>query len=139
LGFILAVFTAGNVSADTVWLDELNLSLAAQGWGDPHKNQSVEGHPLTIGGKSFSRGFGTHAVGELRVKLDGGAQSFSARVGVDDEVNGNVASSVEFIVRGDGRVLWRSGVMRAGAPAKDCTVDVTGVKMLVLEVSDADD
>jgi len=134
-----AVLATEMASAETVWLDELNLSVATQGWGDPHNNQSVEGHPLTIGGKTFARGFGTHAVGELRVKLDGGAQSFSASVGVDDEVNGNAASSAEFIVRGDGQVLWQSGVMRAGNPARDFKVDLTGVKSLVLEVSDADD
>jgi alpha-galactosidase len=139
LGFSLAMFTTRIVSAETVWLDDLNLAAATQDWGDPHKNQSVEGHTLTIGGKQFARGFGTHANGELRVNLDGGAQKFSASVGVDDEVNGNVASSVEFIVRGDGKVLWKSGVMKAGDAARDCEVDLAGVKSLVLEVSDADD
>ena len=124
LGFSLAVFATGIVSAETVWLDDLNLDVASQGWGDPHKNQSVDGHTLTIGGKQFARGFGTHAEGELRVNLAGGSQKFSASVGVDDEVNGNVASSLEFIVRGDGKVLWKSGVMRAGDAARDCEVDV---------------
>ncbi len=87
LGFSLAVFTTGIASAETVWLDDLNLAVATQGWGDPHKNQSVEGNPLTIGGKKFDRGFGTHAESMLHIKLDGGATKFSASVGVDDEVN----------------------------------------------------
>ncbi len=139
LGCFLAVFTTGVVSAETVWLDELNLKAAGQGWGDPQKNKAVGGGHLTIGGKSFARGFGTHSVGELHINLDGCAQSFSASVGVDDEVNGNIAASVEFIVRGDGKVLWQSGVMKAGNAPKDFTVDLTGVKSLVLEVSDADD
>ena len=139
LSFSLAVFTTGIVSAETVWLDDLNLEVATQGWGDPHKNQSVEGHTLTIGGKTFARGFGTHAEGELRVNLAGGAQKFSASVGVDDEVNSNAASSVEFIVRGDGKVLWKSGVMKAGDAARNCEVDLAGVKSLVLEASDAGD
>src|SRR5271170_5288187 len=103
-----ALFTGGFVSADTVWLDDMNLASATQGWGQPHKNKSVEGHTLTIGGKEFSRGFGTHAESTLRVNLNGGAQKFSASVGVDDEVNKNPTSSVEFIVRGDGKVLWQS-------------------------------
>jgi alpha-galactosidase len=46
---------------------------------------------------------------------------------------------LEFIVSGDGKVLWKSGVMRAGDAARDCEVDVAGVKSLVLEVSDAGD
>src|SRR5690348_16815497 len=106
LGVCLAAFTTKIVSAETVWLDDLNLQEATQGWGDPHKNQSVDGHALTIGGKTFERGFGTHAEGILRVKLDGDAQSFSASVGVDDEVNKNPAASVEFEVIGDGKTLW---------------------------------
>jgi len=137
--FALTLFTAGTLSAESVWLDELNLTPATQGWGDPHKNQSVEGHPLTIGGKQFARGFGTHAEGELRVNLAGGSQKFSASVGVDDEVNKNPASSVEFFVVGDGKELWSSGIMHAGDAAKACSADLSGVKMLLLKVGDAGD
>ena len=139
LGCLLAVFTTGVVSAETVWLDELNLKAAEQGWGDPQKNKSVGGGHLTIGGRQFARGFGTHSVSELHINLAGGAQSFSASVGVDDDVNGNAASSVVFTVRGDGKVLWQSDVMRAGGAARDFTVDLTGVKSLELQVGDADD
>lgn len=136
LGFSLLALTT--VSAETVWLDDLNLAAATQGWGDPHKNQSVEGHALSIGGQKFARGFGTHAQSILHVNLDGAARSFSARVGVDDEVDTNPAS-VEFFVIGDGKELWKSGVLRAGESAKDCAVDLSGVKSLVLKVSGADD
>jgi alpha-galactosidase len=139
LGFSVAIFTGEIAAAETVWLDDLNLAGATQGWGEPHKNKSVEGHPLSIAGKTFAHGFGTHAEGLLHIKLDGGAQAFSASVGVDDEVNKNPASSVEFIVRGDGRTLWKSGVMRAGDAAKNCDVNLDGVKSLTLEVADAGD
>jgi alpha-galactosidase len=139
LGLLLAALTTGIATAETVWLDDLNLNAATLGWGEPHKNQSVEGHALSIGGKKFERGFGTHAESVLRVNLGGDATTFSASVGVDDEVKGNPASSVEFIVRGDGKVLWQSGVMGAGNEAQTCEVDLTGVKSLVLEVSDAGD
>jgi alpha-galactosidase len=139
LFFSLAIFTAKIASAETVWLDDLNLASATQGWGEPQKNKSVGGSTLTIGGKKFTRGFGTHSESTLRLNLNGGAQEFSASVGVDDDVNKNPASSVEFIVLGDGKALWRSGVMHAGDPAKDCKATLAGVKSLVLEVSDAGD
>jgi len=139
LGLSLAALTTPRASAETIWLDDLNLATASQGWGEPHKNKSVEGHTLTIGGKVFERGFGTHADSTLRVNLAGGAQTFSASVGVDDEVNHNKAASVEFLVIGDGKTLWRSGVMRADNAAKLCEVDLTGVNSLVLEVTDAED
>jgi alpha-galactosidase len=135
MGMLLLM--AHRVSAETVWLDDLNLALATQGWGQPHKKQSVEGHAVTIGGKTFARGFGTHAESILSVNLDGAASKFSALVGVDDEVNRNPAASVEFIVIGDGKPLWQSGVMRAGAAAKECEVVLAGVKSLVLEVENS--
>jgi alpha-galactosidase len=135
----LTLLTAKIATAETVWLDDLNLSVASQDWGDPHKDQSVGGHTLTIDGRQFSRGFGTHAESTLYVKLDGHAQTFSASVGVDDEVDKNPAASIEFYVIGDGKTLWQSGVMHAGDPAKGCNVDVAGVKTLLLKVGDAND
>ena len=139
LGCALALFAAKNISAETVWLDQLDLRSAMQGYGEPHKNRSVEGNPLTIGGKVFKRGFGTHAESILHINLGGGAQKFTASVGVDDDVMGNAASSVEFFVIGDGKTLWHSGVLRAGNAPKDCAVDLSGVKELVLKVGDAGD
>lgn len=136
LGLSILTLSLSAVSADTIWLDELKLSSATQGWGEPHRNKSVEGNPLRIGGQKFDRGFGTHAESFLKINLAGGAQKFTASVGVDDEVNGNAASSVEFFVIGDGKTLWSSGVMRAGEAAKACDVDLTDVKALTLKVGD---
>src|SRR5882762_3772854 len=55
--FILAL--AGmKLNAATVWLDDLDVTPTVQGWGDPHKNQSIDGHGLSIGGQSFKHGLG---------------------------------------------------------------------------------
>jgi alpha-galactosidase len=137
LGLSLIALTTA--SAETVWLDSLDVRSATQGWGEPHRNKSVEGHPLSIGGKTFERGFGTHAESILHIAVNGGAKAFSASVGVDDDVNHSPASSLEFIVIGDGKELWKSGVMHADNAAKECAVDLSGVKMLTLKVSDAGD
>ena len=94
---------------------------------------------MSIGGQTYDRGLGTHAESSLLVELNGGAKSFSSKVGVDDEVNGNPVSSIEFIVMGDGKELWNSGVMHAGDKAKDCAVNLTGVKILQLKVGEAAD
>ncbi len=85
LGLTLAV----RAGAATVWLDDLDVSRTAQDWGQPHKNQSVDGHGISLGGTTFAHGFGTHAVSVLYVQLDGAAKSFSATVGLDDEVKTN--------------------------------------------------
>ena len=118
-----------------VWLDELELRAASQGWGAPMKNKSLDGKTLSIGDQKFERGFGTHAESYLRIQLNGEAQKFSSWVGVDDEVKGQPAS-VEFIVIGDDKELWKSGLMRVGDAAKECSVDLTGVKVLELLVTD---
>ena len=125
----------------TVWLDELDLTLADQATGVTRANQSMWRTPLVIATDTFARGVGTHAFGMMRVALDGRARSFDARVGVDDSAPaGELAqASVEFVVVGDGRVLWRSGVMRGGDEARQLKVSLRGVKSLILRTDHAGD
>jgi alpha-galactosidase len=133
-----ALLMAGNLSAATVWLDDLNLKPTIQDWGDPHKNMSVDAHVLSIGGVHYAHGMGTHARSTLFINLAGGAKTFSASVGVDDEVSPNVGS-VDFQVIGDGNTLWDSGAMRVGDRAKQFKVNLKGVKILELSVMPAKD
>lgn len=119
----------------TVWLDRLDLTAATQGYGVPGKNKSVDGKPLTIAGKTFERGFGTHAESSLFIQLNGKATHFTASVGIDDEVKGHQPAA-EFVLYGDGKAIWQSGVMHLGDEAKLCSVDLTGVKKLELFVND---
>lgn len=124
-------------AAETVWLDSLDLSSMQQGWGTPHANLSVGGHPLTIAGKKFERGVGTHANGLYRLLLKGGTERFIASVGVDDAGGG--AGSVGFAVIADGKRVFTSGTMKSGQPAKAVDVDLRGVRKLVLSVWDGGD
>lgn len=134
---IIALKLAGtdSLSAQTVWLDELDLSAATLGYGVPAKNKSLDGKTLTIAGKTFERGFGTHSVSSLLILLEGKATAFSAKVGIDDEVTGHDAAA-EFEIYGDGRKLWSSGRMKVGDTARTCSVDLTGIKKLELVVAD---
>ena len=125
-------------AAETVSLDALDLSKVQQGWGQAQTNKSVDGHPLTIGGKKFEHGLGTHAVSTLYVDLKGGAQRFTASVGIDDEVGKSPVSSVVFHVLGDGRELWKSDVMKAGHAPKKVDVNLKGVKILLLMVNNVE-
>lgn len=132
---ILLNLVGNNLSAQTVWLDQLDLSAATQGYGVPGKNKSVAEKTMTINGKTFSRGFGTHAESSLFILLNGHATSFTAFVGIDDEVDGH-QPAVEFIVNGDGKQLWSSGIMRLKDAARFCSVSLAGVKKLELVVTD---
>ncbi|WP_293788404.1 NPCBM/NEW2 domain-containing protein [uncultured Pedobacter sp.] len=136
LSLVVLSFSAiAQSSAQIVWLDDLDLSSATQGYGTPGKNKTVDGKTMTIAGKTFERGFGTHATSQLTIILDGKAKSFSTMVGIDDEVKGQKPAA-EFIVTGDGKRLWSSGVMQLGEEAKSCKVNLDGIKRLKLMVTD---
>ncbi len=120
-----------------VWLSDLDISKTQQGWGSPQKDKSVDGNPLRIDGETFDRGLGTHADSALYIDLAGGSTRFTARVGLDDEAG--QFGSVEFRILADGEEIYKSGILRAGQPAREVDVDVTGVNQLVLLVSGGND
>jgi len=134
---ILLVGLSFAPAAETVWLDTLDLSQITQGWGTAQTNRSVREEPLSIGGRKFERGVGTHATSAARIELGRGSERFVAFVGVDDNANG--AASITFKVFADGRTLWQSGVMKPSDPAKPVDIDLRGVKTLLLQVGDAGD
>jgi alpha-galactosidase len=126
------------VSADTVWLESLGTQKVQQGYGRPRASRSVDGNPISVGGKVYEHGLGTHAQSSLFVELGGAGERFTADVGVDDEEkNANVAS-VQFVVIGDKKKLWDSGVLHARG-MKKADVDIRGVKTLVLLVNSGGD
>ncbi len=125
-------------AAQTVWLSELDVSKTVQGFGQPQVDKSVMGKTLSIAGRHFTRGLGTHAISRLAIDLGRGADRFTAFVGVDDGAT-DTSASIVFKVIGDGRTLWRSGVMRLGQPARAVDVDLKGIESLLLVVGDAGD
>lgn len=131
-----SVLTEG--AAQSVWLDDCNLTTMESGWGTPRPRQSIEEHSLRVGGKTFSRGVGTHAISTFLLNLDGKGVRFIASVGVDDEAD-SVKASVEFFVLGDQRVLWKSGIMRRGDTARLADVDLKNIGLVGLLVTDAGD
>jgi hypothetical protein len=124
-------------AAKETWLDALDIRAVRQDWGTAQRSRSVMDNPLTVAGRRFARGVGTHANSRFVLPIAGYTR-FTAFVGVDDEMAGH-PGSVEFMVVGDRKLLWRSGMMRVGAPAKPVEVDLTGVKTLELVVTDAGD
>jgi len=136
--FAAPVRSAETAKTEIVWLSSLDLDKMTSGWGRPKNNKSVEGRQLSIGGQKFDKGVGTHANSVMYINLQKGSSKFSAFVGVDDEVGGNIGS-IKFRVYTDGKLLWDSGVMKAGGPARKVSVDVKGIKTLILLVDSAGD
>jgi hypothetical protein len=85
------------------------------GWGAVERDRSNgevapdDGHVITLGGVTFAKGLGVHALSEVRFNLDGQYAFFSASVGIDDETRGN--GTAVFEVWGDGVLLHQTGVL----------------------------
>lgn len=140
ISLMISSFAAPFSSATEVHLSSLDLSHVQQAQGKPGVNKSTKGTPLRVASQQYSHGLGTHAPSVLHLDLRGGCKRFTARVGVTDA--GAVAKrsgSVEFVIEGDGKVLWSSPIMRGGMPAHAVDLDLSGVKMLTLRVSDGFD
>ncbi len=60
-------------------------------------------------------------------------------IGVGQRISEIAPGSVEFIVEGDGKVLWKSGIMRQGDAPKPLVLDISGIQMLSLLVTDGKD
>jgi alpha-galactosidase len=114
-------------------------------------NKAIDGNPIHIGGKEFSNGVGTRATSVLFVNLNGGAERFTAMVGADDNpivlppaAAGQPAPTpppptpIIFRVVGDGRVLLVSKPVARGDAPESISVDVRGIKTLVLHVKPVD-
>ena len=136
LAMVMFNFTS-SLFAKTVWLSSLDLKQMTTGWSDAKADREISGGPLKINGTTFAHGVGTHAISSLRVNLAGNAKSFKAKVGLDDSAEGK--GSIEFIVLGDRKVLWKSGLLTGRQTAKDVEVNLSGIRILELRVTDGDD
>src|SRR5260221_6615522 len=134
IAMVAAMFFTASLIAETVSVSSLDLKQMTVGWSDAKTDLGVAGKPISIGGKQFTHGAGTHAASNFRVDLGGKATRFTAEVGVDDSAGNQ--GSVEFIVMGDGKVMWQSGVLAAGQAAVPVDVDLAGVTILGLRVRD---
>jgi N-acetylneuraminic acid mutarotase len=132
-----ALFPGDNSLSYETW------TAAANAWGPIERNRSNgeknagDGRGLSIGGQSFAQGFGTHAGSSMSFALGGQCSTFTATVGVDDEVGDR--GSVVFEVYADGTKVYDSGVMRGADGSKALSVNVTGKNELRLVVTNAGD
>ncbi len=119
-----------------IYLDTMEPVEAKQDWGELQRNRSVQGNLLKIGSKVFMRGLGTHANSRIVYRIEGKYKRFTAYVGADREVSGN---TIIFEVWGDGRKLWDSGLMSIYDEPRKVDLDISGVEILELRVSDGGD
>ena len=140
---LFVIFLTSNsclgVETDTqeFWLSNLDYSRIEQGWGQGRSNRSVDNRRMTVAGKRYNNGIGTHAYSIIPLKISGKANELSGLVGLDDETGNR--GSVVFHVSADGKELWNSGLMKPGDSAREFSVGLKGAELLVLEVQDGGD
>ncbi len=146
---------AADVALASLDLTKMRVQAAGgRGGGAPPQNvaqanKSIDGKTLRIGGREFPEGVGTRATSVLFLNLNGGAQTFTAMVGADDNPlpappPGQPGApppaapppppAIVFRVLGDGRVLQVSKPLTRGDAAEPLSVDVRGIRTLVLQV-----
>ncbi len=103
-----------------------------QGWGSLAVNKSLHGSPIKIGDKEFEKGFGSHAPGKIVYQLNGKYSNFSVHVGLDAYAYNRGGATAEFIIKGDGKELFNSGLMTENEEAKKAEVSVKGIQKLEL-------
>lgn len=109
----LALTTDAEISAT-------ELVRGRQDFGETRINKSVDGNALRIAGKNYENGIGAHATSMIPLNAPSDATALSGKVGLDDEARGG--DGVEFRILSGTQVLWSSGVMKNGDPAKAFTV-----------------
>jgi alpha-galactosidase len=136
IGILLLVISYKGFSR-TIWLDELNVHLMKQDWGSPQINKSILGTSFKVAGTSYRRGIGTHSISRFLVNLDGKAISFSGLAGADDK--NDFSGNMEFRIIADKEIIWQSGIIHKGMPAKPFRVNLKNVHKLALLVIEGGD
>jgi alpha-galactosidase len=128
------IFGSCSEKVSVVWLDDLNMVMYSEGIRPVKAKTNYLSEPITIGGVHYNRGFGSITTAVFPFYLDGNARRFTAEVGADDRANKDI--HIKFYVVGDRKVLFESGEMRVGDPAKKVDLNLKGIKRLGLLVTD---
>lgn len=131
----------------TYHLEDLDLSTMTKGSNDVNKNQSTAGKRLTINGKEYDYGVGTHAESHYVIYLNGKGVSFKAKGGLDDEQleNGTPRSNgviFKVVNLDDNALIATTGVVKGNTPAVSLkqvtdsseTINLAGIQKIDLVV-----
>ena len=125
---------AAQSGAIAVKVPASSLLMARQETGETRLDRSFSNAELSIGGKKYATGIGTHATSMIPLPVPENPKvlRLEGACGIDDGADGD--GSVEFRVMSGSEVLWSSGVMRRGMAAKKFSVPVAenGIRHLYL-------
>jgi len=126
---------------DPVESKEIPYMGAASGFLYPYqRDRSVSGEEISCGRLRLVKGMGVHSRCLLTYDLDGAYSSFSAFIGLSNEVlRLKARGSIVYRVSVDGSVVFESPVLRGGDEAVELPpIPLVGAKRLILEADFAD-
>jgi hypothetical protein len=111
---------------------------AGMSWA-PRMDRNSAGGPLSCGGEPHARGVGLLSGARVEWELDGRPARLRALCGLDDGVQSLPLSPVaRAVVEVDGKVLWDSGPLAAGAPPVALDLDLGAARRVALVALDHD-
>ena len=118
-------------------LGDVLVTKFTQAYATPRLDASVEENPLSVGGRRYRTGFGTHAISRIEISFPAKYKTFTGSCGVDDEVQNH--GSVVFKILDGEKILFESPLMKGKMKAADFSVPVDGLTSLALTVGDGGD
>lgn len=113
---------------------------AVQGWGSLMTDLGVMGKKLSIAGREFEKGLGTHAQSHIDLYFPAGTRRFSGACGIDDGSQGKAAGAI-FQIRSGEHILFETKVHKSGTPPESFDLNVeglSGVELIVDQENAAD-
>ena len=140
LGGCCLLDESGAKEPGVAYVDSFDLAGATCGMGKRvQARKTVDGHALTVAGKTYEHGIGTHPESAVLFRANGKVQAFDALVALDDDAKtaGSGKSygkpTAQFKVWADGRVVWSSGDLKLGQKPVAVHVELVGAKEIILE------
>lgn len=143
LSIAVIAMMAAAAAADVYLSDVADTLVTRQGWGKlgvdtaAAPSGDAAGQPLRIGEKTYERGIGHHAPGEIVVSLDGAYRRFTAELGV--QWQGGDRGSVVFEIQVDGETRFTGESMSDSTAPVPVDIDLTDARELRLIAGDAGD
>ena len=126
-------------------LSSLEIEKTKCGWENhtPKKDKSIDGNNITIGGKVYESGVGTHGPSQIIIKLNGSVTDFYTVLGIDDEVKEAGNFDYHVYVKAEGGAtedVAKGTINRFSNQSVDIHADnLSGWKYLYLETSNGND
>jgi cytochrome c553 len=112
-------------------LGGIHAETAETGMGCVAVDRACSGSGLRVAGRDVARGVGVISPSRLLYAIPAGSVAFVGLAGLDDSGRGG---QVEFRVKVDGRLVWRSGPVRAGRQVRlsvPLPADATRLELIV--------